>query len=53
MAVEVGGRWQVVCRHGVGDAMMFARRSDCVRLAGLRANCEWVRISDLVEQVLC
>jgi hypothetical protein len=37
MAVEVCGRWQVVCRHGVGDATMFARRSGCVRLAGWQA----------------
>jgi hypothetical protein len=34
MAVEEGGGWQVVCRHGVEDATMFAGRNGCVRLAG-------------------
>jgi hypothetical protein len=33
MSVEEGGRWQVMCCHGVGDATMFARRNGCVRLA--------------------
>lgn len=33
MTVEEGGRWQIVCRHGVVVATLFTRPNGCVRLA--------------------
>jgi hypothetical protein len=38
MAVEVGSRWQVVCRHGVGVVRICRHRNGCVRLAGRLAG---------------